>query len=328
MNPRRIVLCTIMTLTAASAICQPLLLAPAGAQESDNLEVRAAFHFHFERTVPGFPPRMTVYRTSKPSISEEHVRPLLALLNINSEIRNIEDMLFADDGTRVLHASKLPHTGYLRYADDDKLSRKTKAQGLPSEDEAIARATRILVEHGLMPDATITPRTDYLRYGVIDSEGRWLEHGENALAVGFTFRVDGYRFVGPGAKAGVVFGENGEIIALSRIWRDIEADRKVPIISVRDAVDRFKKRWPPEDDHAARRRPDILTTVRIEEVFPAYFAKPGTIEQQFLEPVYVFNGKYSVRGQAGDETIEDNDSFRIVIPAMGNREGGDAEQPD
>jgi hypothetical protein len=244
MKTRRLVLCGVLTIAMASCIRMLVAQPSSWAMPVEEPKVRAVFDFG--GPLPEVPSEMLVYRTLEPSISERHIEGLLTTLGLDAEIHDTDEMLFVHQGAQVIEAFKRQHTGYFRYSDDDKLSLQESVRNLPSEEEAIDRAERLLLQHELMPDASPTPRTDYLQYGVIDSEGEWVEEGRSALAVGFTFEVGGYRFVGPGAKAGVVFGENGQVIAVSRIWREIEADRYAPVQPMDYAVDLFKEYWPPQ----------------------------------------------------------------------------------
>ncbi|GAI05778.1 unnamed protein product, partial [marine sediment metagenome] len=98
----------------------------------------------------------------------------------------------------------------------------------------------------------------------------------------------------------VVFGENGEIIGASKIWREIESDKEMKIITPEEAFDKFKQRWPGEAKPGQLERAKIRTEVSIKEVYVTYYAKPGCVPQDYIEPVYVFKGDYQTSSKIGE----------------------------
>jgi hypothetical protein len=289
----------------------------SGSSEVSTPVVRARFVLPDQ--LPDVPTRMTVYRTVEPRISRQDITRLMEALDLRGEIIESERMFAVRDGDRVLEACREPHTGYLRYCDDGRLSLRENVRDLPSESEAINTAKQILDSYGFLPRDTFLAGSGYFEFCTLDSRGDVIDHGKNALGVGFGFRLDGWKVEGPGAKAGVVFGENGQVIAVSRIWRETYQDRTAEIITSTEALARFKERWPAEESPDEAERTDILTTIDIGEMYLAYFAEPGLLPQQYLKPVYIFKGGYSVSDKRDSPQIHDSGKFHIMVPATADR---------
>jgi hypothetical protein len=304
-----------LPLTAYSQIQQP---GQAGPEDRPVWTAVVRARFGLPDPLPDVPERMTVYRTVEPRISRQDITWLMEALDLHGQIIESEGMFAVREGDRVLEACRELHTGYLRYCDDGKLSLRENVN-LPPESEAIDRARQILDNYGFLLPDTFLAGTGYFEFCTLDSQGDIVDHGKNALAVGFGFTLDGWKVEGPGAKAGVVFGQDGEVIAVSRIWREIHQDRTAEIITPTEALSRFKARWPSEEHPDEAERTDILTRVDIDEMYLAYFAEPGLLPQETLEPVYMFEGRYSVSDKRDAPQIHDSGEFHIMIPATANR---------
>jgi hypothetical protein len=271
--------------------------------------------FQIATPLPSPPPEMLVYRPRTSAVSIETIGQLVRSLQLHGEIVERDGLTFVKDGDRTIEWFTGQGTGYLRYCDDERLSAQTVATNLPSEATAIELARRFLTAHGLLPDAPRGTNTGYFQFGVIGSAGGFVSEGRTALAIGFTFALDGYPVEGPGAKAGVVFGEEGKILAVSRIWRDVEPEARIPIVPVAEALAHFKANWAQEMLPDEQPSPDILVSVFANRAYLAYFARPGMLPETLLRPVYVFNGKYTVRGKGEWEAVSYVCPFQIRVDA-------------
>lgn len=137
--------------------------------------------------------------------------------------------------------------------------------------------------------------------------------GKSGISVRFSLELNELPVLGPGAKASVAFGSNGEIIGAARIWREVAADKDVKVISPNDALESFKAGWPPEEVDGTSA---IKTVVTITEIEMAYWAGPGPLVQEWVEPVYVFRGFFETEGVVGKRRIHEKEHFEIVIPAV------------
>ena len=133
------------------------------------------------------------------------------------------------------------------------------------------------------------------------------------LRVRAVFTLDGKKVSGPGAKSGIVFGENGEIIGASKIWREIEPYRETDIITPEEAFQEFKERWPREGKPEELEKADIHTRVHVKTIELTYYAKSGREPQKYLKPVYIFKGDYVTTGRVGEQEIGEKDIFEIIL---------------
>jgi hypothetical protein len=240
----------------------------------------------------------------------------MEVFGLEGQIVDRDRQFLVKDQDRVLEVFKQPGTGYLRFSDNEKLAIEKEARNLLSEDEAIAKAKEFLNANGLLPKNTFLAGVGYYEFGEYDSAGKTINEGRSAISVGFGFKIEEMKVEGPGAKASVVFGEGGEIIEASRIWREIKPDKEVKIITLEESFARFRQRWPRQAEPEELRQADIKTEVNVKEVHLTYYAEPGCIPQSRIEPVYIFRGDYQTSGRVGEQEIKEGDYFEIIIPAI------------
>lgn len=272
--------------------------------------------FNLLSPLPAVPARMLVYKTVDPQISSEDIAPLMNVFSLEGDIIDRERQFVVREGERVLEVFKEPGTGYVRFSNDAKLGSEEEAKNLPSEEEAVGMAEEFLRASGLLPGNSFFAGSGYYEFREYGSDGEVITWGKSGLAVGFGFLIEEMEVKGPGAKASVVFGEEGDIIGASKIWREIEPDEEREIIIPEEAFAAFKQRWPQEAEPEELEWADIITEVTITEVYVAYYAEPGCLPQHHMEPVYVFRGNYHTSGVIGEQDIGDRDYFEIIIPAI------------
>lgn len=303
-DPRTSVVAAMLMATAATVTW-------ATAQQPARPVV--AVTFTLSEPLPKPPETMTVYEFLPPEVSEVDMRRWTRAFGLGGQIVDRGRNLVVTDGERSLEAFKAPGTGHVRFSDNAWLGAEQAAEGLPSEAEARAKATTFLRQHGLLPENASFSRAHYSEFQRIDAKGVVTAEGRSAISVVFGFLVDGFPVIGPGAEAGVAFGSQGRIIGAATIWRRIRPHRRTTIIAPEEALERLELHWP---SGKTRGQATIQTTVRIGEVAVAYYARPGSLPQRRLEPVYVFRGTQEVEGQIGGKRLRERERFEIVIPAL------------
>jgi hypothetical protein len=273
----------------------------------------AVASFDFLSPLPEPPEAMPVYRVLPPEVSRDQMKRWMEAFDLEGEIVGRERQLVVTQGERVLEAFTQSGTGYVRFSDNRSLAVEEVADNLPAEGEAVERAEEFLKQYGLLPENASFAGIGYYEFRRADPKGSVVEEGRSGISVGFAFELDELPVVGPGAKASVAFGADGKIIGAARIWRDSEVGAQVEIISPERALELFKAGWPPEK---ADSEPAITTVVTISEVEMAYYAGPGPLPQEWIEPVYVFRGFYEMDGTIGERRLHEKDHFQIVIPAV------------
>ncbi len=269
--------------------------------------------FEMVGPMPEAPEAMTVYKVLPPKVSEEVMKRWMAAFELDGEIIDRERQLVVKDEKRVLEVFKQPGTGYVRFSDNAKLAIEEAATNLPSENEAAKKAEAFLTQNGLLPENASFAGIGYYDFRLADQKGVVTSEGKSGISAAFAVELGELPVLGPGAKASVAFGSNGEIIGAARIWREVAADKEVTIISPEDAIERFKAGWPPEKVDGM---PEVTTIVTVTELVMAYWAGPGPIPQMWVEPVYVFRGFHETEGEIGKRRIHEREHFEIVIPAV------------
>jgi len=286
-----------------------------GNLQKSSEDTACAF-FRLVNPLPNVPEKMMVYKTITPDISREYITRLMNLFDLKSQIIDQQRQFMVRDQDRVIEIFKEPGTGYLRYCNDARLVTTKEARNLPSEDEAIKMAEDFLKTNNLLPENIFFVGVGYSEIRNYASNGETVSQGRTSIAVGFGFIIDGMKVTGPGAKASVVFGDDGEIIEVSKIWREIEPDKEKKIKTPEEAFAEFKQRWPDEADAEQFEKALIKTKVNISETYLTYYAEPGCIPQMFIEPVYVFKGVYQISRGTDNREIVEEDKFVIIIPAI------------
>ncbi len=252
------------------------------------------------------------YLVLEPLLSNaDEVKGLASLFGLDAEVEMRKRQYLVKEGERTLEVFRQPGTGYIRFSNDAELGAEKAPSNLPWPDEAAELAKEFLSEHGLLPESARLLGTRYSEFTELDGAGQIVRSGNSSITVIFNFEIDGKVVRGPGAKAGVVFGEGGKIIGASLIWRQIKLDDEAEIIAPKEAFQRFKNIWPPEDNEAA----DIQTDVFIDKVEATYYAKPGMYPMEFLEPVYAFSGFYELRGKLNGQVLHEKERFEVLVPA-------------
>lgn len=288
----------------------------AWAQEEQS-RLLAKSVFHLSEELVSEPAKLKRYLVLDPLVSSaDKVKELATAFELDTEVETRERQYLVKDGARTLEVFRQPGTGYIRFSNDTELDAEKAVSNLPWPDEAAELAAAFLSKHGLLPASTRLLGTRYAEFTELDGKGQVVRSGNSSIAVIYGFEVDGIRVRGPGAKAGVVFGEGGKIIGASLIWRRIKQDGETEIVSPKEAFQRFKHIWPPEDAEAA----DIQTDIYIDKVEATYYTKLGMYPQESLDPVYAFSGFYEVRGKMKGQTRYEKERFEVLVPAARNSE--------
>lgn len=218
-----------------------------------------------------------------------------------------DEYLKASDDSKKLKLTIYPE-GSLTYHDLSKLWTLPKtALNLPEKDDARDIATDYLTEKGLLPEdahVNIVVADQLSRKNT--STGDVIETIDTNLQVIFGRELNGAPVMGPGSKLKLYIGDGGAVIGVHKVWRELEASGTTGIKTAQSAFAELKQRnlgsLPPGYD-----------TVTIENVYFAYYEEGPGVEQDYLAPVWVFEGHAS----NGDETMEIE---RMVSAASGQEQ--------
>jgi hypothetical protein len=260
---------------------------------------------------------MMVYKVENPVVTTDSVREMGRKLGFEGDAGYIDGetkIAMLDEGAEeVRQVSVWVNSGAVEYAIvyPDKLY-PPERPNLPSEEEAGQIAIDFLARSGLLPaDATegggcevevVTGGT----YGIereVPEEGveeempeEGMEDGGETgpevveeyvahLLVRFHRQIDGFSVTGPGNQLGVRIGDEGEVVTILKVWREVTPYNEVVIKTPEQAYQELKSGAGSYDV------PLDCEKVVVEQVYLAYWMEPLDQHQENVVPVYEFKGK-------------------------------------
>ena len=237
----------------------------------------------FDLTAPlgEFPEKIQVYRMIKPEVNAEYVKAIGAKLGFQGEISFGSDNRF-HMGNENIQLEVLPPTGSIIYNKlkpavlfPKEIYEARQKPELPSFEEAAAIAADFLSQRGLLPEGVKVNKVI-----VGGKAGSVPDH----LAVSFDYRIDGFRFTGSGASYNVRIGHEGQIgqIMINPVkWAPHE------MVSIKPVEQAFRE-LKAESKYSA---PYNTKKVKVDNVSIEYWLEGMDIDQEFIVPVYTFQGQ-------------------------------------
>jgi hypothetical protein len=296
MTRKKIVGITIAVLLIAAGGCSPL------ARPSGNPA--------FELTATDLPANntMMVYKVENPVVTTDSVREIGGKLGFEGSAGYIDGdtkIAMLDEGAEeVRQLSVWVDSGAVEYAIvyPDKLY-PPEPPNLPSEEEARQIAIDFLAQSGLLPpDATVdgSYEAEVVTGGTYAIEKEASEEGVEEggeigpevveeyvahLLVRFHRQIDGFPVTGSGNKFGVRIGDEGEVITIIKVWREVTPYNEVVIKTPEQAYQELKS------GAGSYYAPLDCEKVVVEQVYLAYWMESLDEHQEYVVPVYEFKGK-------------------------------------
>ena len=194
-------------------------------------------------------------------------------------------------------------SGYMTYTWDDRYSGvdpRDRPENLPTDEECRKIAESFLTSHDLMPEGAV--------FSSVSQGGRRIfsNHAGGAPIVTYEDRdvlfsdtLSGYPVAGSGIR--VTIGGGGDILEVTKRWRDVEPYKEFPILSPEEAIEELKQTG-------------VVTTVGspkravVDEAKLCYYATPPGTEQPYLKPTYYFRGTVEGENETG--------TFYQYVPAV------------
>jgi hypothetical protein len=253
---------------------------------------------------------MMVYKVQNPVVTVDSVREIGRKLGFEGGAGYIDGetkIAMLDEGAEeVRQLSVWVHSGAVDYAIvyPDKLY-PPEPPSLPSEEEAGQIAIDFLAQSGLLPpDAAVDGGYEIEvvtggTYGIEqEAPQEGVEEGEEEetepevveeyvthLLVRFHRQIDGFPVTGPGNQLGVRIGDEGEVIAILKAWREVTPYNEVAIKTPEQAYQELKSGAGSYD------APLDCEKVVVEQVYLAYWMEPLDQHEEYVVPVYEFKGK-------------------------------------
>jgi len=251
---------------------------------------------------------MMVYKVENPVVTTDSVREIGRKLGFEGGAGYIDGetkIAMLDEGAEeVRQLSVWVHSGAVDYAIvyPDKLY-PPEPPNLPSKEEARQIAIDFLAQSGLLPpDATVgggyeievvtggtyaieeeVPEEVVEEGGEIEPEV--VEEYVAHLLVRFHRQIDGFPVTGAGNQLGVRIGDEGEVITILKVWREVTPYNEVVIKTPEQAYQELKSGAGSYD------APLDCEKVVVEQVYLAYWMEPLDEHQEYVVPVYEFKGK-------------------------------------
>ena len=248
---------------------------------------------------------LTVYRTLPVSVTPTDVAQIAQVVfGMPAPIvQEYEDVYFVNNSyPRYLEVSKISKS--IWYRDYSKWFNTDYVPTLPPPTDARFIAENFLYDPTHAPLLLPTTATIYFQNTgntttrIFDvALNTTVSEVVNSLEVNFGYEKNGYVFDGPGAKIDIAIGHMGEIIGFQRVWREVEYYGTYPGIIQSIAEERLRERLNV-----------TWGQLTIEHTLLAYYAEPGFLVQNYVQPKYIFDGTILVEG--------DQIAFRTsMIPA-------------
>jgi len=251
---------------------------------------------------------MVVYKVGNPVVTIGSVREIGEKLGFEGDAGYIDGgikIAMLDEGAEeVRQLSVWVDSGAVEYAIvyPDKLY-PPEPPNLPSKEEARQIAIDFLAQSGLLlADATVgdgweaevvtggtyaveeeAPQEGVEEGG--ETEPEVVEEYVAHLLVRLHRQIDGFPVTGPGDQLGVRIGDEGEVITVLKVWREVTPYNEVVIKTPEQAYQELRSGAGSYDV------PLDCEKVVVEQVYLAYWMEPLDEHQEYVVPVYEFKGK-------------------------------------
>jgi len=201
-------------------------------------------------------------------------------------------------------------TGSKNWITREYETRTTLIQNLLPDAEYVRLATEFLKQKNEYSD-------NYIFKGIntykVDGQVSMVE-------VNFGKDLNGHSWDGVGPKKTVIFGDNGQVIGMFSVWREVEPLAEYPIMKPSEALLKIK------EGKAMNFVSELNTDGTVEQVDIIYHNDPAGYNQKFVVPHYKFKGKtangkpfVSVTRAVPDQFIQEVPYQGVAPVSAGNR---------
>ncbi|CAN7581860.1 hypothetical protein LJR225_004355 [Phenylobacterium sp. LjRoot225] len=235
------------------------------------------------------PRTLPLYEVVPPAWTADKVARLAARFDIGARAVDVGAWYVARNDQWTLEVYQASNSLRLERHDFDAEAREAKAIALDRERAmAIAHGflesvgeTHAKADAGSITELEVVKATR----GKPDGEPQVV-----GLQVSFRYAHEGLPLLGPGAKAQVTIGHDGELAQAYRFARDLRRVGERPTIGPKEAFDRFARSEPFENLGGRAR-------VTVKSVQLGLLCLPPTETQGVLAPAYVLRGEVSTELQ-------------------------------
>ncbi|ASS73769.1 hypothetical protein CIG75_01465 [Tumebacillus algifaecis] len=251
------------------------------------------------------PSEETIYKFKKQNYTKNEVHNMATKLGMKGEVFNLEESLGVNDGDKTLEIEK--DSGKILYLNRAHLGQwlvDGKAKQIPTDEQSTQHAIDFLQKMNWLPEnfqvrgvtenreipGNLNPETDQ---GIVLSKTVHLYKHVNGKPVLGVSRIT------------VEIGHQGEIETVRKYHKEEEAFQKYKLKSLDQAVLELK------DKKGMINLEEGASDAILDQIELTYWEDAGSIDEQpYLQPVYLFKGKYKLYGK--DAT------FSGIVPAVDN----------
>jgi len=276
---------------------------PVQAGGSSNAAGQLSTSVTFDGSFPGAVERILVYKDVPQQFTRQDIISLGQKFNMSATDRIKEGSgnfgIMKEDHSMHVY---LKNTGGIEFTNSNRLHKENTLDvpgNLPSDDEAIKIATNFLKERELLPDGAFFRRVEHGKISQLVRDGDDIVTWED-VQIWYGRKLNGLEV--KGTKISIDIGGGGDVIDFYSNWREYAPYMELPLITPEEAFGELKSKGIPVDTNHQQ-------DVSINDISLAYRSKPGSQQEIYLEPVWVFKGN----------VMEDGKSVRPVeeyIPAL------------
>lgn len=252
--------------------------------------------FEFKGKLPEGKQSVSIYRTSRPwetqeKLLEKRMRTLPKIFGIKPKSEDHGEIIRLREKSRILDI--YPASDSFIYFDEELFGNEDIkfSKTLPDERTAKESAISYLKNNSLLNDnasfSSITYSTVAINKGT--KPGRAVEY-KTEIHANFNYSIEKLPVFGPGAKSRVSFVNKETFSNLYHFWRETEdIKEKRNLMDPEFSLELFSKNF-----RFAKLKEDAAKVV-IKKMELGYFAMSPSTLQNYLLPVYRFQGTISTR---------------------------------
>ncbi len=284
------------------AINQPNSMVPAKSEQSGQAVVTSEIHpdesagrlthtIVMNTVLPKPVDSIMVYKVVQPHYTRQDIISLGEKFNMSPS----DDMKGGADGFG--RASKdrsiqayISTTGFVEYHNSNRahtINPLDVPENLPSDEEAIAIATKFLKDRDLLPEGAVSNGVTHGK--ITRSEvGNQIVEWED-IEVWFDRELNGYPV--EGTQLMLAIGGHGDVLEYFTNWRTYEPYKEFAVKAPEHALEELKTTGVPVGMN-------IPDNFMINKMYLGYHTKAGAYTENYLEPVWVFKGNVMVNGSS------------------------------
>ncbi len=235
------------------------------------------------------PTEILVYRPLPPDVSRNHILDLARKFGINGTIREGEDGIAIGSEDHVAHIMIGNNSGRVEYTHHESYNQgSVDLDGLPqmsSREEALRITTAFLKDRDLFPENALPAKVGFSTSHMSAPNGTDVSWNSSVMVRFDRGPLNNLSMIGPD-RVDVEMVMNREITYYWSLWRNYEPYKSYPIKPPVDAYEELKLQGVFD----GLRQSIVPDKVIINNVYLAYFSKSAVSKEDYLTPVYVFEG--------------------------------------